>query len=116
MKPKINPYATLLQPGIRGKANPEAQKQESVLNTAAISITVITGELLPGVWDYGYRINREGSQTISKLPGEGQGWFRSKLDATLYGLGHLHLLFDLGSPEQAAIYKAIARHTQQPLF
>lgn len=116
MKPKTNPYAPLLQPGIRGKANPEAQKQETILNTAAVSITIITGELLPGVWDYGYRIHREGTQPITKLPGEGQGWFRTQRDATLYCLGHLRQLFDIGSPEQAAIDTAIARHTLQTLF
>lgn len=116
MRQKTNPYAPLLQPGIRGKANPEEQQQETILNTSAIAITVITAQLLPGVWDFGYRINRDKLPVTTKLPGEGQGWFRSQKDATLYCLGYLRTLFHIPSKEQAAIDSAIARHTIQSLF
>lgn len=114
MRPQHNPYSSLRQPGIRGQANPSGQTRETIYNTQAISVTVITAQLLPGVWDYGYEINGEIRQ--SKMPGEGEGWFRTQNDALLFCLGYLRMLFDIGSPQLNAIDSRIITQVNPGLF
>ncbi|MBD5355727.1 MAG: hypothetical protein HDR88_01815 [Bacteroides sp.] len=55
MKERTNAYASLKQPGIRRQVVSGNFNQTVVVNTTALSLTVISGELLPGVWDYGFR-------------------------------------------------------------
>ena len=115
MKQK-NPYRSLLQPGIRGKVVTRDYKSITILNRQDISIRLLTGELLPGVWDFGYIIQKKDIPDSQKLPGEGEGWFRSERDATLYGLAQIRMMYTLGSIEISHIDLQISKINSVSLF
>ena len=113
---RTNRYESLRQPGVRGQVVARDFRSQTIYNTMATSITVITGELLPGVWDYGYTIHRAGFPMQSRLPGEGEGWFKTEDDARLYALETLRAKFDPRSPEACTIDAHITRLISPSLF
>ena len=68
-------------------------RQNYDINTMSFAkgkYSLMYSEIQAGKWDYGLRIyDREGAVVLYKLPGEGNGWFRSENDAILYGLEEL---------------------------
>lgn len=72
--------------------------------------TLLVREIQPGKWDYGYK-TLVGNCT-EKMPGEGSGWFRTKKDATLYGLEALrhNASPDVKAEIEATIY-GMMQHT-----
>ncbi len=120
MKKSLNQFRSLQQPGIRGQAVSRDYKSISIYNTQALSVQIRTGQLIPGVWDFGFAVTTSGpngiAQTSSKVPGEGQGWFKSEEDAVLFALGHLRAMFEPGSDIVAAIDSKIAGLTNKSLF
>lgn len=115
MKPSRNPYESLRQPGIRGQAKSYDYDSTTIFNTSALALVVHTGELIPGVWDFGYSLTINGNKEF-KAPGEGQGWFRSRSHAILYALGMLRMRFHLHEEISMNIDKAIGETSTQTLF
>ncbi len=77
-----NRFEHLRMPGIFGV---DTRSDVETIPFDKGNYTLLVREIQPGKWDYGVR-------TLAgncKLPGEGSGWFRTKKDATLYGLDAL---------------------------
>lgn len=82
----INPYRSLRCEGVVGKV-PAHFDSHQIFSLGDKSVTVFVGLLeAPDFWDYGYRLFPE---KVTKLPGEGSGFFRSSKDALLFALGEL---------------------------
>lgn len=119
MKPSVNQFQSLRRPGIRGQVISRDYKSITVHDTQKVSVQIRTGQLLPGVWDYGYLITslKDGTtERTAKLPGEGEGWFRSERDAILFALGHIRTMFNLGSDVMDSIDSKISGMYLESLF
>ena len=97
-KKRDNRFEKLRKPGVRGRVVARDFKSMNLIDTLKSHAVVYTGELLPGVWDYGFRVYREGDSRIQgydikRLPGEGSGWFKTEHDARLYALDEMLILF-----------------------
>lgn len=87
-----NQFESLRKEGIAGQVQTSGCNTVSLVNTAKVSIQMITASLLPGVWDYGFHVSVN-ADSSHKLPGEGSGWFKSEKDAKLYCLGEFRNMF-----------------------
>lgn len=116
MGKRMNRYEGLRKPGVRGQVVARDYRSHTLYDTLQLGLVLLTGELLPGVWDYGYMIHRDGKMTDSRLPGEGSGWFKTEKDAKLYGLDEIRQMFDFRGPEVFAIDNVIRNLTTTTLF
>lgn len=83
-----NQFESLRRPDIVGEVVSRDFKSTVVFDSSGQSLTVYTGELLPGVWSFGYQ-HSMGDKFSRVLPGELSGWFVSETDAKLYALEYL---------------------------
>ena len=77
-----NKFEHLRQPGVIG-SRPGADI--NTMSFAKGNYILMFSEIQKGKWDYGVNISSQALRHI-KLPGEGNGWFKSENDAILYGL------------------------------
>lgn len=79
------------------------------------AVTVYTGQLLPGVWGFGYHLVN-GKINIRVLPGELDGWFRSEEEASMYALEHLRISDKCPDEAKEDISKLIYQFSNPSLF
>ena len=104
-----NKFEHLRQPGVVG-SRPGADI--NTMSFAKGDYILMFSEIQPGKWDFGIDFSSQGVRQI-KLPGEGNGWFRSKNDAILYGIEVLRRNAknpDVKAELEAAIYGRL-QHT-----
>lgn len=84
-----NPFESLRRPGIVGQVVSSDFSSHNIHECGyEESVTIYTGELIPGCWSFGFLIV-DGEYRARVLPGELEGWFKSESDALLYALGYL---------------------------
>lgn len=110
-----NQFLRLRRPGIKGQVQSSCDEKILVYNTADCTIQISCAELLTGVWDFGYLFVTDGKRR-EKLPGEGEGWFKSRIDAVLFALGEMRTHFDISSAQVFAIDRMISSLSNQSLF
>lgn len=99
---KRNRFEHLRIPGVVGV---DTSSDVETITFDKGNYTLLVREIQPGKWDYGFKILVDKCPT--KMPGEGSGWFRTKKDATLYGLDemrHRASYQELKYEIEAAIY------------
>ena len=89
---KTNPYIYLRQHGVRGTV-PASFSHYLIYDRAGQSVTIFCGALDNEAWEYGYDLNLADGSHISRIPGCGKGWFRSRNDALLYAAAAIRVAF-----------------------
>lgn len=115
-KESRNEFMQLRQEGVFGTVVSRDYSSKTVLSSMKESLMILTGEIEPGKWDYGYIYQRPEFKDERKLPGEGGGWFRSQKDAYIYALGELKTKFPIGSDPFMWIDREITRNISPTLF
>lgn len=106
MKDKMNRYEKFRVPAIAGSANLDNMSVTTIFSRGSEAVTLYTAEIIPGVFDYGFKIYFLDGDTVEKLPGEGQGVFRNIRHAKLFGLERIRLSGRLSEDAREAIRDA----------
>lgn len=111
-----NPFESLRIPGIVGTVATSYTTVTVYSNGAKECVQILVEELEPGKWAFGYLIYENGKR-IRSIPGEGEGYFLSRDDAILYGLGELgRLQYKAAANAKGDIERMIRDMTQFSLF